>query len=376
MSLSASKSSVTQLPFGSITDVAGVTVGHHQRTSRGWQTGTTVLTIKNGATPGVDVRGGGPGTRETDAISPENLVGEIHGICLTGGSAYGLASTYGLMAWLEQRDLGFPIGPRPQTGVQPVVPVVPAAVIFDLGRGGVFENRPDATFGQRAAQNAKRAQSHWGSVGAGTGAKASGLQGGVGTASTIVRIGGAPASPSIVPGARVPATPALEVVVGALAVVNSAGSVINPRTALPWEPSGYRLKRPNQSERKALADTFSAPDPGRLNTTIGVVATSARLSKSEVSKMASVSHDGLARAIRPAHSMFDGDTVFGLATGDVELSDTSHRIGDGESRQAAFNLLLSAAADTFAAACTHAILAATTIGEFQSYSDVCPSALP
>jgi L-aminopeptidase/D-esterase-like protein len=376
MSLSVSKPSVSQLPFGSITNVAGVTVGHHQRTGRGWQTGTTVLTVKNGATPGVDVRGGGPGTRETDAISPENLVGEIHGICLTGGSAYGLASAYGLMAWLEERGLGFPIGPRPQTGVQPVVPVVPAAVIFDLGRGGVFENRPDAAFGQRAAQNAKRAQNLWGSVGAGTGAKAGGLQGGVGTAATVVRIGGAPASTSIVPGAQAPAVPAIEVVVGALAVVNSVGSVINPRTALPWEPSGYRLKRPNKADRKALSDTFSAPDPGRLNTTIGVVATSARLSKSEVSKMASVSHDGLARAIRPAHSMFDGDTVFGLATGEAELSDISHRIGDGESRQVAFNLLLTAAADTFAAACTHAVLAATTIGDLQAYSDVCPSALP
>lgn len=176
------------LPFGSITDVDGITVGHFQRTGRGWQTGTTVVIVEAGATPGVDVRGGGPGTRETDAINPQNLVQEIHGVCLTGGSAFGLAASYGLMAWLEDRGLGFPVG---ASGGQPdVVPVVPGAVIFDLGRGGNPAHRPDASFGMRAAQNARRSQRKWGAVGGGTGARAGGLQGGVGTASTTVRIPG------------------------------------------------------------------------------------------------------------------------------------------------------------------------------------------
>ncbi|TFH21182.1 MAG: peptidase S58 family protein, partial [Acidimicrobiales bacterium] len=163
-------------PFGSITDVPGIRVGHHQRSGRGWQTGTTVVFAPDGATPGVSVRGGGPGTRETDALRPENLVEQIHAICLTGGSAYGLAAADGVVGWLEEQGLGFPVGsPLDPVGV---VPVVPAAVVFDLGRGGNFSNRPNADFGRRAVTNARRAQRSWGSVGAGTGAKAGGLQGG------------------------------------------------------------------------------------------------------------------------------------------------------------------------------------------------------
>lgn len=351
------------LPFGSITDVPGVKVGHHHRIGRGWQTGTTVVTVTNGATPGVDVRGGGPGTRETDAIAPENLVQEIHAVCLTGGSAYGLASAHGVMEWLEQRGLGFPIGPPPDVGVQHVVPIVPAAVIFDLGRGGAFTNRPDASFGHRAARNAKQSQRNWGAVGAGTGAKAGGLQGGVGTASTVVRL---PANDN---------EPAIDVVVGALAVVNANGSVVNPATGLPWEPSGIGLKRPTADDRRTMLASLDGQAAASLNTTIGVVATSARLTKVEVSKFASVAHDGMARAVRPAHSMFDGDTVFGLATGDVELSTAATRIRVAGSRHEAINALLAAGADAFAAACTHAVVAATTIGTFAAYRDLCPSAL-
>ena len=344
------------LPFGSITDVDGITVGHFQRTGRGWQTGTTVVIAESAATPGVDVRGGGPGTRETDAIEPQNLVQEVHGVCLTGGSAFGLAASYGLMAWLEDRGLGFPVGST--AGTPNVVPVVPGAVIFDLGRGGNPANRPDADFGARAARNARRAQVKWGSVGGGTGARAGGLQGGVGTASTTVSI---PATSG---------TPGVEITVGALAVANPNGSVIDPVSGLPWEPSGLRLRRPGVDERRALtAATNPAAALGfgtgdSLNTTIGVVATSARLDKAETSKLASVAHDGMARAIRPAHSMTDGDTVFGLAIGAVELPGTRH---------AALNMLLAASADTFAAACTHAVLAATTVGPLIAYRDLCPS---
>ncbi|MEJ7799991.1 MAG: P1 family peptidase, partial [Ilumatobacter sp.] len=162
-------------PFrhGSLTDLGGVLVGHHQRTGRGWQTGTTVVSVPGGAVAAVDVRGGGPGTRETDALDPRNLVDRIHAVCLSGGSAYGLAAADGVMAELEARGLGVPVGP------DQVVPVVPTAVIFDLGRGGVFTNRPGPDFGARALRAATRGARR-GSIGAGTGAQAGGMQGGSG----------------------------------------------------------------------------------------------------------------------------------------------------------------------------------------------------
>ena len=345
---------------GSITDVAGIRVGHYQRMGRGWQTGTTAVIIPDGAVPGVDVRGGGPGTRETDALAPQNLIEYVHGVCLTGGSAYGLAAADGVMAWLEEHNLGFPIGLGP--GKRGVVPVVPAAVVFDLGRGGTFANRPNAEFGRRAARAARAVQPLWGSVGAGTGAKAGGLQGGVGTSSRVVSI---PQQDGV---------PDLDVVVGALAVVNANGSAIDPAAGLPWEPDGFRLRRPSAAERRSLLDVVEGQTNPRLNTTIGVVATSAQLTKAEVSKLASVAHDGLARAIRPAHSMFDGDTIFGLATGTDLLTSESTTLRIAGSRNGALNQLLTAAAETFSAACTHAVLAATTIGEFIAYSDLCPSA--
>jgi len=351
------------LPFGSITDVDGIRVGHHQRVGRGWQTGTTVVFAPDGATPGVDVRGGGPGTRETDALAPHNLIEQIHAICLTGGSAYGLAAADGVMAWLEERALGFTVGP-PGSGPANVVPIVPAAVIFDLGRGGNFGHRPDAGFGRRAVANARRAQARWGSVGAGAGAAAGGLQGGVGTASTTVQLPRPDGQPPH-------ESRTVDVVVGALAVVNANGSPIDRRTGLPWESPG--LARPSAVERRGLLEVLDAARPPRLNTTIGVVATSARLTKAEVGKVASVAHDGLARAVRPAHSMVDGDTIFGLATGDVDLTSAPSRLQGAGTRNAELNLLLAAAADVFAAACTHAVLSATSIGERSSYLDLCPT---
>ena len=141
-------------PFrhGSLTDVDGLLVGHHQRLGRGWQTGTTVVLCPDGGVAAVDVRGGGPGARETDALDPHNLVDRIHAICLSGGSAYGLATADGVMAELERRRLGVPVGPDSAQ----VVPVVPTAVIFDLGRGGDFGHRPGPDFGERALRNARR----------------------------------------------------------------------------------------------------------------------------------------------------------------------------------------------------------------------------
>lgn len=373
------------LPVGSITDVGGVRVGHHQRNGRGWQTGTTVVYVPNGATPGVSVRGGGPGTRETDALRPENLVQEIHAVCLTGGSAFGLAAADGVVAWLEERSLGFPVRagsdahavarrevhdvvrPGVHDVVQGVVPVVPAAVIFDLGRAGKFGNRPTADFGRRAIAAARANQQSWGSVGAGTGARAGGLQGGVGTASAAITI---PAMGDTSDSSTGP----LFVRVGAIAVVNANGTAIDAHTALPWDPGIFGLRAPTARDRQRLVRQLSG-QAGSLNTTIGVVATSAALSKSEVSKMADVSHDGLARAIRPAHSVFDGDTIFGLATGEHDIGDLPPAMRSTASRQSALNLILRAAADTFAAACAHAVLAASTIGAAPAYVDVCPSAL-
>lgn len=332
--------------IGSITDVPGIRVGHHRRRGRGWRTGTTVVFAPDAAVAGVDVRGGGPGTRETDALDARNLVDRIHAICLSGGSAYGLAAADGVMAWLEERNLGIRVGDQPEH----VVPVVPAAVIFDLGRGGSFDARPDASFGRRAIAAARGAGVSRGATGAGTGAIAGGLQGGVGMAS--VRVG--------------------EVLVGALAVVNAAGSTINLSTGLPWWTAGLDLRRPTNAERRALSDLTPAPTP--LNTTLGVVATSAALDASEASRMASNAHDGMARAIRPIHSMFDGDTVFALSTGRHHLSGQAEGFRDPSSRPAQLNRILEAAADCLAAACTDAVLSAQSHGGPPSYRDLAPSA--
>jgi len=340
------------LPFGSITDVTGIRVGHFERVNRHWQTGTTVVFAPDGAAPGVDVRGGGPGTRETEAIAQENLVQRVHAICLSGGSAFGLSAADGVMALLEDRGLGVPVG---DAGV---VPVVPAAVIFDLGRGGAGRYRPTPDFGERALRNARVRQKRWGAVGAAAGARAGGIQGGVGTASTSVLVNG------------------VSLRVGALAVVNAAGSTTDPTTGLPWETAGLRLKRPIRDERRTLERLRLAPAAPSLNTTIGVVATDASLSKSEVAKMAAVAHDGLARAIRPAHSMFDGDTVFGLATGVHPMPNDEGSFGDVASRAGILNQLLVAGADMFAAACTHAVLSARSHGDVPGYFDVCASIDP
>ena len=189
-----------QLGIGSITDVPGVLLGHHQRTGRGWRSGTTVVLTPDGATAGIDVRGGGPGTRETDLLDPSNSVRHVDAVVLTGGSAYGLAAADGVMNWLEPHGRGVALDGG-------VVPIVPAAVIFDLPVGG-WQCRPDAQFGYRAAE-AAGIEVGIGTVGAGVGARAGVLKGGVGTASVTLASG---------------------VTVGALVVVNSAGDVVDPDT--------------------------------------------------------------------------------------------------------------------------------------------------
>ena len=257
------------------------------------------------------------------------------------------------MQWHEERRAGFPVGPQPSE----VVPIVPAAVIFDLGRGGSFANRPDAAFGYRAcAASPIRLRARWASVGAGTGALAGGLQGGVGTASITLADG---------------------IVVGALAVVNAAGQVIDPArpAVVP------RADEPPPTVGGTTRGPWSTP-PGPpltpLNTTIGVVATSATLTKPECRKMAAVAHDGLARAIRPVHSMFDGDTIFCLSTGEHDLGrqQLPRPCAAPTPVPALVNTLLAAAADCFALACTRAVVEAESLGGAPSYADLCPDAFP
>lgn len=351
---------------GHLTDVPGLRLGHFHRLSRQWRTGSTVVVAAKGATAGVDVRGGGPGTRETDLLRPENLVQQVQAICLTGGSAFGLAAADGVMQALEERGLGFPVGGV--TGA--VVPIVPAAVIFDLGRAGSIANRPDLSFGRRATEAAfrRKAQTFTHSaIGAGIGARAGGLQGGVGMASQVVDLSQIHGAHGMMPGPE-------SVVVSALAVVNAVGSVINPRTALPWEEFLLQespfFKTPSVADRRRLLSYFSSltrQTESPLNTTIGVVATNAPLSKAECSKFAAVAHDGLARAIRPAHCMHDGDTIFGLSTSPATGQSLT-------TLPAIMNALLKAGAETFATACTRAVTEASSVGGPPSYRDLCPSA--
>ncbi len=288
----------------SITDVSGVLVGHHHRLDpdatlgSGAATGCTVVRVPGGATASVDVRGGGPGTRETDLLDPGHTVRQVQAILLTGGSAYGLAAADGVMRWLEEHREGIPMDPADPGRV---VPIVPGAVIFDLPVGA-WDIRPDAEFGYRAAESASDTVDR-GSVGAGTGARAGSIKGGIGTASVHFTDGVAAGH-----------------TVGALVVANPVGSVFDPRTGLPWGagtdgPHRFDLTPPN-AEALALANAL--PVKGTvLNTTIGVVATDADLDPAGCRRLAVTAHDGLARAIRPAHSPLDGDTLFALATGAV-----------------------------------------------------------
>ena len=276
---------------GAITDVPGIEVGHYTETRR--PTGCSVVLVRGGAVGGVDVRGAAPGTRETDLLSPTNTVDTVHAVLLSGGSAYGLDAASGVMRWLEERGIGLNVGPA-------LVPIVPAAVLFDLMVGDA-RIRPDAAAGHAACEAASARAPAEGCVGAGTGAlvgKVFGheraMKGGIGTAS--VTVGG--------------------VTVGALVACNALGDVIDPDTAAVI--AGARSadgKRLVDTRRSLLAGEPPIPILAGSNTTIGVVATDARLTKAQATRMAQASHDGLARAINPVHTVADGDTMFALATG-------------------------------------------------------------
>ncbi|MHA7299879.1 P1 family peptidase [Pseudarthrobacter sp. MDT1-22] len=303
--------------MGAITDVPGIRVGHEQKSGDGWLTGVTVVLPPRGTVGSVDVRGGGPGTHETDALDPTTLVSTVDAVVLTGGSAYGLVSAHGAQRWCEENGRGFAV-----TGG--VVPIVPAAAIFDLGRGGDFSARPTADMGY-AATVAAAAETDGhdvgrGSVGAGTGALIGRGQfkGGVGTASVTLENG---------------------VVVGALAVVNALGFPVVDGRQEP-QPSARSVVPPLDARFRAPepADRDGGPPP--LNTTLVVVATNAVLDPAECYRTASAAHAGLARALNPSHTLADGDTVFCLATGEVALDRSTET-----ARQVSLITLQSAAAD-------------------------------
>lgn len=265
-----SRTGPTHGSVGAITDVPGIRVGQAQRRTDGWLTGVSVVLPPPGTIGSVDVRGGGPGTHETDALDPTTMVSTIDAVALTGGSAYGLAAAGGVQRWCEENGRGFTVPGG-------VVPIVPAAAIFDLGRGGDFSARPTPDMGYEAALDAAGSTEGSdvvrGNAGAGTGAAigAGRFKGGLGTAS--LRLTGENA----------------HIVVGALAVVNAAG--------VPWQPG--------------------APTPMAgegLNTTLVVVATNATLTVAQAKRTATAAHAGMARALNPVHTLADGDTIFTLAT--------------------------------------------------------------
>lgn len=276
---------------GAITEVAGIEVGHDTDPRR--PTGCSVVLARGGAVGGVDVRGAAPGTRETDLLAPGNLVSTVHAVLLSGGSAFGLDAASGVMRWLDERQIGLDVGVAR-------VPIVPGAVLFDLAVGDA-RIRPDAEAGYRACAAASRARPAEGNVGTGAGATvgkmfgmAHAMKGGIGTAS--VTLDG--------------------VTVGALIACNALGDVLDP-------DSGRLLAGARTAGGEALRDTRRAllrgepplPILAGTNTTIGVIATDAPLSKAQAQRLALVGHDGLARAINPVHTPSDGDTLFALATG-------------------------------------------------------------
>lgn len=280
---------------GSLTDVAGLELGHAQDERR--PTGCTVVIARQGAVAGVDVRGAAPGTRETDLLEPGNLVQQIHALVLSGGSAWGLGTAQGVMHWLEEQGIGL------QTG-HGLVPIVPGAVIFDLGVGDASV-RPEADHGRRACMAASSQAWQQGSVGAGTGALVGKLRG-----QTLAMRGGLGMASLRAAGHTV----------AALVVCNAVGDIRDPETGR-WVAGARTMD--GRSMAPVYEDLIGGQSPQRpaidagpgRNTTIGVVATDAKLDKSQARRLAQVSHDGLARCIYPVHTAFDGDTMFALATG-------------------------------------------------------------
>jgi len=325
-----------------ITDVPGIKVGHaHDGEAL---TGCTVILCERGAVGGVDQRGGAPGTRETDPLRPMHLVQKVHAILLSGGSAFGLDAATGVVRFLEERRVGFNVRVAK-------VPIVPAAILFDLGIGRA-DVRPDAAMGYAACINASTDRPAEGNAGAGMGATVGKILGmgramksGLGTAS--VRLGRG-------------------VVVGAIVAVNPFGDVIDPASgsilagARPAQVGPVRIGGPGRfadtlKVMKSLAGKAVLRLGSRGNTVIGVIATNARLSKEEANKVAQMGHDGIARSVRPAHTMLDGDTLFALSTG---------------RRQADVNIVGAYGAEVIAQAVVRAVHSASAAGGLPAAKDL------
>jgi L-aminopeptidase/D-esterase-like protein len=289
---------------GGLPAVPGVRVGHFTDGRR--PTGCTAILTLDGAVCGVDVRGGAPGTRETDLLDPVNTIQAVHAVVLSGGSVFGLDSATGVVRFLEERDVGFPVGVGK-------VPIVPAAILFDLELGD-WRIRPDAKAGYEAARSASEGPIAEGCVGAGAGATVGKLLG----FARAMKSGLGAAAVTLPGGA----------VVGALVAVNAKGDVVDPE-------SGRTLAGVRTEDGKGLRGAMDAllagegPGPARSgeNTTIGVVATNVTLTKAEATKVAQMAHDGLARAIRPVHTPWDGDTLFALSTGAMTIAEPSLVVG-------------------------------------------------
>jgi L-aminopeptidase/D-esterase-like protein len=315
------------LMYNSITDIPGIKVGHSTNFSA--ITGCTVIICENGAVCGVDVRGGAPGTRETDLLRPMNLVEKIHAICLTGGSAFGLDSACGVMQYLEEKGFGFDV-------LITKVPIVPCAVIFDLGIGN-YKIRPDKGMGYEACLNSKTGYVEQGSVGAGCGATVGKIYGvmsstkaGVGTSSIELSNG---------------------VVVGAIVVVNSFGDVVDEKGEIiaGAHSEGKFLNTKELMKKGIKREKFTQ------NTTLAVVATNAKLNKEQVNKLAQVSHNGIAKVISPSHTMLDGDTTFALSYGDKNYD---------------LNTICLSATEAVSSAIINSIKVAKSLGGVPSWEDI------
>ncbi len=329
-----------------LTAVAGVEVGHHEL--EGAPTGCTVALVREGAVAGVDVRGSAPGTRETDLLHPVHSIQEAHAIVLSGGSAFGLSVADGVMRWLEEAGIGFPVGPHR-------VPIVPAAILFDLGvQPGLPAARPGPECGYLAAAAAGPGPVRRGNAGAGAGAtvgKSRGMRfamkGGIGSAS--IRVGRGEAA----------------FTVGALVAVNAVGDIVDPATG--ELVAGARDGAGGLADARRLL--LEAPPSGEdappvgANTTIGVVAVDAPLTQAQATKVAQMAHDGLARAIYPAHTPADGDTLFVLSTGTGAAGTPVGRLG-------------ALAAEAVARAVLDAVRSAESLPGFPAVADLAPPTAP
>ncbi len=365
---SKTKVNIFSNQYGSITEIADILVGQTELDSILPTTGVTCILTPKGARASFDCRGGAPATHETDLLRCGNLVEKVQGIVLTGGSSFGLISALGAQQYLAEQNLGWPVGRNPVE----VVPIVPAAAIFDLGRSGSFTHRPTFELGYNAAEAARSGYVKEGSVGAGSGAEVGHyldvkLSGGVGTSCVHLDNG---------------------ISVGALIVVNSAGlpvkldtgevlglSYINNRFSdhdvCPDIPdlSESEVDAWRNYANGSKSDTGSSLDTFSSNTVIGVVATDANLTRSELKRLAGVSHDGLARSIWPIHTPFDGDTLFSLSSGTIDLPAGDDKLN----RTQALSVIYECGATAVTRAITRAVLTASAKENVPCYRNFFPS---